>query len=242
MSKNVKITKPNHVYEQLKHEILYLEYTPGQIIGEVEIANRFKVSRTPVRDAFKRLEVEGLVEVVSHVGTFVTLIDLDQITDVMYMREKIELGIIQDLSTSIKQNQIIKITLNLQKQKELLESALSEKEMAQEFIKLDNEFHRSLFEIAGKGSIWHHLEAIEHHYDRLRLFLNFGERSRLMKLYDEHTEIFDCILNQKMDYARDVFSTHLYYGVQSGTEMILKNIQYFSSISDEGKKREYSKK
>ena len=49
---------------------------------------KFNISRTPVRDAFKRLELDGLLEVRSHIGTFVTLIDLDNVADLIYMREK----------------------------------------------------------------------------------------------------------------------------------------------------------
>ena len=65
----VKETKPNKVYEDLKAMILTFKLKPGEAIGEVDIAQKFGVSRTPVRDAFKRLEAEGLIEVKSHSGT-----------------------------------------------------------------------------------------------------------------------------------------------------------------------------
>ena len=68
-------------HEDLKSWILTFKLKPGQAIGEVDIAQQFGVSRTPVRDAFKRLEVDGLIEVKSHIGTYVTLIDVNQITD-----------------------------------------------------------------------------------------------------------------------------------------------------------------
>ncbi len=72
-----KTKKPNKVYEDLKKAILYMRILPGTSIGENEVVARCSVSRTPVRDAFRQLEAEGLLEVKSHVGAYVTLIDLD---------------------------------------------------------------------------------------------------------------------------------------------------------------------
>ena len=57
----------NNVYQQLKDEILHLELPPGTAIGEIETASRFETSRTPVRDAFKLLELEGLLEIKPHI-------------------------------------------------------------------------------------------------------------------------------------------------------------------------------
>ncbi len=79
-----KVKKPNRVYDNIKAAILNMNIKPGQSIGEIDVANFFGVSRTPVRDAFKKLEADGLVEIKSHIGTFVTLIDLEQIADTIF--------------------------------------------------------------------------------------------------------------------------------------------------------------
>ena len=78
------------VYEALKEDILHLVLQPGAAISEIETAEHFHISRTPVRDAFKRLEREGLLEIQPHIGTFISLIDLDTITDVLYIRDVLE--------------------------------------------------------------------------------------------------------------------------------------------------------
>ncbi|MBQ8624941.1 MAG: GntR family transcriptional regulator, partial [Agathobacter sp.] len=51
------------VYAELKEQILHLELPPGSSISEIETAEKYNISRTPVRDAFKRLEREGLLEI-----------------------------------------------------------------------------------------------------------------------------------------------------------------------------------
>ena len=55
-----KERKPNKVYESIKEDILHMKIKPGETIGEIDIAASFGVSRTPVRDAFKKLEADGL--------------------------------------------------------------------------------------------------------------------------------------------------------------------------------------
>ena len=71
------------VYEQLKEQILHLELAPGTAISEIDTASKYHISRTPVRDVFKALEAEGLLEVKPHIGTFVSQIDLDMISDIL---------------------------------------------------------------------------------------------------------------------------------------------------------------
>ena len=91
----------NIVYEGLKAEILSLRLAPGSSISETDIASKFNVSRTPVRDAFKALSNEGLLEVKPHIGTFVSLMDINQISDVLYVRKVVELSILKDLTMTL---------------------------------------------------------------------------------------------------------------------------------------------
>ena len=68
------ITEPmseKNVYQELKRQIILLEQKPGAVIREKEIMEVFEVSRTPVREALMRLEIDGLVRIVPNVGTFV---------------------------------------------------------------------------------------------------------------------------------------------------------------------------
>ncbi len=87
------------VYEKLKEQILHLELPPGSAISEIETAEKYQISRTPVRDAFKMLEGDGLLEIRPHIGTFVSLIDLNMISDILYMREVLEQAVFRDLTS-----------------------------------------------------------------------------------------------------------------------------------------------
>ena len=150
----VKETKPNKVYEDLKAMILTFKLKPGEAIGEVDIAQKFGVSRTPVRDAFKRLEAEGLIEVKSHIGTYVALIDVNQISDAIFIREHIEKAVISELCQNYKISLNMRINYILKTQEKLLQNDMDPVDLAQKFLEVDNEFHRTLFEAAGRESVW----------------------------------------------------------------------------------------
>lgn len=66
------------VFERLRDEILSMQLRPGQLIDESNLAERFKVSRSPVREALVRLAAEGLVQTVPNKGTVVTPLNLDE--------------------------------------------------------------------------------------------------------------------------------------------------------------------
>lgn len=224
----VKNKKPNKVYETLKKDILHMKIKPGTAIGENEIAGKFGVSRTPVRDAIRKLESDGLVEVKSHIGTYVTLIDLDQVADVIYMREKIEKAVFLDLEKVLKNKGTLKLVYNLDKQKELLESDVDDSEIAVQFMILDNEFHKTIFELTGRGAIWGYMQSIQYHYDRFRVFVNEGSREKNKKLYEEHVELLRNLKEGHIDKVYEIYENHLYYGVSNGTSDVLKNKGYFT--------------
>ena len=227
-----KTKKPNKVYESIKQDILHMKLKPGQAIGETDIANSFGVSRTPVRDAFKKLEMDGLVEIKSHIGTFVSLIDLEQIVDTIFMREHIEKAIISSLAETMQPTQYLKISYVLNAQKKLLDSNVTGDELASRFIELDNDFHRLLFEFAGRGNVRQRLHELRYHYDRFRILINNDDREKLTAVYNQHEEILRLIKEKNTRRAVKAYEDHIYYNIMNGTQIIMDNKQYFKGFAD----------
>lgn len=217
------------VYRQLRDEILHLELPPGTSIGEIETAARFQTSRTPVRDAFKILEIEGLLEIRPHIGTFVSLIDLHTVSDILYMRCTMEQAVFRELAQTLNKSQEYKICLLLQKQKELLESGKPLEEMARTFIVYDNEFHYSLYELAGRKNISLFYGAVNSQYERFRTFINLGGIEELHRLYNEHEQLWSCIVNKDLEKLDDCISHHLYDGFNSSMKVIRDYPDYFTT-------------
>jgi len=77
-------------YESIRTAILNCSFTPGMALSELAVSEELGVSRAPVRDAFRRLVGEGLLEVTPQRGTFVTRLSRARIEDAIFVREAIE--------------------------------------------------------------------------------------------------------------------------------------------------------
>ena len=77
----------NSIYNELKKRIVLLDYEPGQVLREKELIEEFGVSRTPVREALIRLEVEGLVRIFPNLGTIVSEVSFQQLKDIIEIRQ-----------------------------------------------------------------------------------------------------------------------------------------------------------
>lgn len=219
------------VYEQLKEQILHLELPPGAAISEIETAEKYNISRTPIRDAFKRLEREGLLEIKPHIGTFISLIDLRAVSDVLYIREVLEFSVLTDLAQIYDNSIDLHIRLILQKQKNLLNSDLPIEELSRAFIACDNEFHTALFEAAGKKNIIKFLYAYNSQYERFRTFINFTGKDDIQKLYDSHVKIIECLSSKDLVTLKNCINHHLYDGFSTSSDIISKYPEYFTKLN-----------
>ncbi|MBO5524106.1 MAG: GntR family transcriptional regulator [Roseburia sp.] len=219
------------VYEKLKEQILHLELPPGSAISEIETAAKYEISRTPVRDAFKMLESEGLLEIKPHIGTFVSLIDLNMISDILYTREVLEQAVLKDLSLSYDKSQEFKVQLLLQQQWDLIHSELPDDELSRAFIISDNNYHKMLYTIAGKQNVMSFLTSINSQYERFRTFLNLGGREGLEQLCKDHEHIWKCISAQDLEGLSTAISHHIYDGFNSSTEVVSQHPEFFRSLT-----------
>lgn len=224
--------KSDAIYRQLKQQIIYMDIEPGSSLSEIDNAKKFNISRTPVRDAFKRLELDGLLEVRSHIGTFVTLIDLDNVADLIYMREKIEIACMLELVNKLSQQEKVKIEFNLDKQRQLINSEISGLELAREFNLLDNEFHQMMFEFSNHSKIWEYLNDLEYDYQRFRVFLNITQRSVLEQLYLDHMTMFGYILSDDSKKLEELFHHHLNNGFEEGLKKVFEAPNLFKNLSN----------
>jgi DNA-binding GntR family transcriptional regulator len=77
------------LFNTLRDRICLLDYPPGAVLREADMASEFGVSRTPIRSALQRLAHDGLIESRDGVGTIVTTPDFEEIRDIYQMRLKI---------------------------------------------------------------------------------------------------------------------------------------------------------
>lgn len=85
-------------YNVLKERIIRREFAPNEKLSIPDLAEQLGVSRTPVRDALNRLEMDGLIKTVSKVGTFVCAIEAEDVEEIMDLRLMMEFWVIDKLS------------------------------------------------------------------------------------------------------------------------------------------------
>lgn len=215
------------VYQKLKDQILHLELPPGAAISEIETAAQYDISRTPIRDVFKTLEAEGLLDIRPHIGTFISLIDLNMISDILYIREVLEQAVYKDLAHKYSNIQDSRIHLILQHQQELIESSLPLEELSRAFILTDNDFHYALYDMAGKRNVINLFSSISSQYERFRTLINLRGREHLRKLHEDHAAIFRCITTKQYEELEQRISHHIYDGLQTSNDIMNQHPEYF---------------
>lgn len=198
------------VFEILKQEILDLELKPGQSVSENEICERFAVSRTPVRDALRRLQEQGFVETVPYRGTYVTLLNLSNIKQMIYMRVAVETMVIRDFLEISTPMVMEEIRYMIRRQQALIQQEDFEPE---QFYRMDAQMHAIWFRATDKMKLWEMIQAAQLHYTRFRM-LDFVTETDFTRIIKEHTELFELIEKKDKDGLEESLREHLYYSMK----------------------------
>ena len=210
--KNYK-SRGEMVGETLKQEILDLRLKPGQMISENDVCDRFGVSRTPVREALRLLQEQGFVETVPYRGTYVTLLSLDNIKQMIYMRVAVETMVLRDFIAVQSPMVMEDIRHQIAKQQALIQEKDFEPE---QFYRMDAKMHSIWFTAVRRQKLWEMLQAQQLHYTRFRM-LDFITETDFTRIIGEHKELFGLI------EARD----------ERGVEVDYKD--YFEEEPEEGR-------
>lgn len=192
------------IYRTLKQSIIEFYFIPGDKISEPSIAAELNVSRTPVREALILLENEGLVDIRSKQGTFVSKIDVADIRNLVFMRKTVEREIIAIACEKRTEESLASLKEELQAQKVFLKI----KDGRVSMFLLDNSFHRIIYEIDGHGDTWKLLQKNGGALNRLRtlevLDINYTDRR-----YQENVELAEIIEKQQLEKISAFVDRHL---------------------------------
>lgn len=174
------------LYRHLRAAIIRGELRPGQALSEAEVGKKYSVSRQPVREAFIKLAEERLVMVLPQRGTFVSKISVSDVLDARFVREVIEVAVAQEASTRASPESIRELRRIIEAQKQLPPGSHDE------FLALDEEFHRVLALSVGRAHAWRVIEGVKAQFDRVR-YLSLDDATPLSLVISQHSRIVDCI-------------------------------------------------
>lgn len=191
------------VYEELKRQILVGEILPGTRMMEVELAEDMGVSRTPVREAIRKLEKEGLVTIEPRKGAYASAISIGDIVDVLEVRQGLE-GMAAALACG-------RIT---EEQKEEMNQIINayqaavKEENIEEMIRFDEQFHAMIANISGNKTLIQLFSTVQELALRFR-YIYYDDFNRYQQMPMEHREIEQAILSGDVDKARIVADEHV---------------------------------
>lgn len=196
------------VFRTLREGILSGKYKENDELREVSIGKELGVSRTPVREALRQLELEGLVTIIPNRGTYVNGISAEDVRDIYMIRSRLE-GLAARLATTrISEEQLDEMEEML-----LLSEFYRKKGMTEQLAQLDGKFHVILYEACGSRMLQHLLTDF-HRYVELARQKSVRTEDRAEKSIKEHMEILNAMKEKDEEKAEKLMERHIRHVVQ----------------------------
>ena len=195
-------TRAESAYRRIKAAIFDFVLLPGEGFTETDIAQRLDMSRTPVREALFRLELEGYVQVAFRSGWNVAPFDFRKLEELYDLRVLIECHAVDRLCAAAPMPD-----LGLLKSVWLVPEKDRKTETA-EVANLDEAFHSTLVSAAGNHEMARvHAEVT----DGIRIVrrLDFTQAARISATYDEHAKILRAVLARRAEPAKLLLRSHI---------------------------------
>lgn len=207
------------VFHEIRESILSGKYKQQSELKENALAEELGVSRTPVREALRQLELEGLVQIVPNKGARVVGIGLQDVKDIYLMRAQLE-GICAQLAAK----RITASELEAMEEIAYLTDFHVKKKNYEQLFELDNRFHEILYEASGSRMMMHVLKDFHHYVERVRKFSLSDER-RSQQFNEEHKAILAALSAKDEERAKELAHLHMANTIQNlegvGIEKIL---------------------
>ena len=191
------------VYEELKRQILIGEILPGTRMMEVDLADEMGVSRTPVREAIRKLEKEGLVTIEPRKGAYASNVSIKDMLVVLEVRQGLEAMAAALAAGKITEAQKEKLTDVLASYRKAVEE-----EDIEAMIKNDEAFHSEIVSISGNKTLMQVFSTVQELALRFR-YIYYDDLNRYENMPAEHLEIEESILSGDSEKARKAAGDHV---------------------------------
>ncbi|MGL5675137.1 MAG: GntR family transcriptional regulator [Cellulosilyticaceae bacterium] len=191
------------VFTSIREAILDGTYKKGDVIRESAIAQQLGVSRTPVREAIRQLELEGLVESIPNKETIVSGITEEDVHDIFLIRSRLEGLAARKAAERITEDELKELEEVL-----ALTSFYAEKHDANALKELDHRFHEVIYK-ATKSKTLNHMLSDFHHYIQKARKLSIATPGRAKKVVEEHQSIYEALVQKDGDAAERLMDEHV---------------------------------
>ncbi|SER51027.1 GntR family transcriptional regulator [Lachnobacterium bovis] len=202
------MTKDNHslsarVFHKIRKDILTGKYVRNEELKEKAIGDELGVSRTPVREAFRQLELEGLISIVPNKGACVIGLSEKDVHDIYEIRSLLEGLCAKWAAKNITDEQLQELEENV-----YLTEFYARKANQEQMVDLDNKFHEVLYDASGSSELRRVL--IEYHlYVQEARSISLSNPERVPKFMNEHKAIVEALKEHDSRKAEKLAKVHM---------------------------------
>lgn len=202
------------VFQTLRQAILRGTLQPGERLMEIHLAQKLGVSRTPVREAIRMLELEGLVIMVPRKGAIVAEITVSDLEDVLEVRAALEDLAVRKACQNMSQEQLEELKMAAKK----FEDSLKEEDLIA-CAQADVAFHELISQSTNNQRLIQILNNIREQIYRYRLE-NLKDKSSHANLVEEHAEICQALEERSEKKVREALRVHIEHQKESIIESL----------------------
>ena len=194
------------VYNRLRQAIFSdAEFKAGGKLNIDKLSLKWKVSKTPIREALKSLERENIIEHIPRKGFFISLVKMDELKDLADLRLALE---IHALKKGFKDMDIDRVKLFLTQFRKAHEN-LVKKGKVDTYLKVDDEFHFFIIESSKNKKMAEIYKNMSDSLKLLRIQDTFSTKAKMGATLPEHEKIINAILSNDKENAIDSLTQHL---------------------------------
>ncbi len=191
------------VYEELKMQILKGSIIPGTRMMEVELAEEMGVSRTPIREAIRKLEKEGLVTIEPRRGAYASMISTEDMVEILEVRQDLE-----GLAAYFAANRMTEEQMAELKEVSNNYNEAVKRGKMEDMIKYDTRFHHIIVESCRNKILVQMIEQLQELVLRFR-YIYYDNFRRAENMPEEHEAIVAAISEGDADKARAAADIHI---------------------------------
>ena len=192
------------LFSNLRKDILQGKLHQGEKLTEQQICDEYNVSRTPVREAFRQLELEGFIETIPNRGAFVVGFSLQDIQDMYELRKSYEVLAVKWAIERITKEEYEK----LEEAFEFMEFYTQKKDV-EKMLNINMNFHELIYKASHNRMLYHILSSYQLYIKQSKSPSRDVSSSYLDKILLEHRAIFEAFKNKDTDAGIAAVSSHL---------------------------------
>lgn len=191
------------VFEALREVILNGQLKPGERLMEVQLAEEMGVSRTPVREAIRKLELEGFVVMIPRKGAYVSDLSTKDIADVFEIRSALETLAAVLACDRITNEELEELERILIKVADCVAANDLEK-----LVEADTQFHDVLYKASRNSRLVQIISNLRENIQRFRA-ISMGTPGRMRETFEEHKQLVEAITERNAELARRIAQEHI---------------------------------